>query len=141
MYGVTGLLFTWIDCFLSIVFDHAYSSFNRVISGVPQGSVSGPVLFRLYINDIDSVCCGHVNLQLFADDTKLYSSINIDAASVSLQKSLDNLPAWSNDWQLVINISKHAVLSVSTIPSMSHTYHINGIDLMNQLSCIDLVFS
>jgi Reverse transcriptase (RNA-dependent DNA polymerase) len=125
--------------FSLIELDHTYSSFNKVISGVPQGSVLGPILFLLYINDTDSVCCGHTKLQLFADDAKLYSSINTDAASVSRQQSLDNLAAWSNDWQLVINISKCAVLSVATTPSMSHTHHSNGIDLLNHCSYIDLV--
>jgi hypothetical protein len=73
-----------------------------------------------------------------ADDAKLYSSIIVDAASVSLQQSLDNLATWSNDWQLVINISKCAVLSISTTSSMSRTYYINGIDLSNHSSCTDL---
>jgi Reverse transcriptase (RNA-dependent DNA polymerase) len=137
--GVTGLLLKWIECFLSnriqcIVLDHTYSSFNKIISGCQQGSVLGPILFLLY----KIVCCGHTKLQLFVDDAKLYSIINIDATSVSLQQSLDNLAAWFNDWQLVINISKRAVLSISTTPSMSHTYHINGIDLFNHSSCIDL---
>jgi hypothetical protein len=142
-YGVTGLLLKWIECFLSnriqcVVLDHTFSPFSQVVSGVPQGSVLGPILFLLYINDIESVCCGTTKLQLFADDAKLYSSINIDAASVSLQQSLDNLAAWSIDWQLVINISKCAVLSVSTIPSKPHVYYINGTDLSNHSSCTDL---
>jgi Reverse transcriptase (RNA-dependent DNA polymerase) len=121
--GVIRLLLKWIEYFLSsriqcVVLDHPYSPFNKVISGVPQDSVL-PILFLLYVNDIDSVCCGLTTLQLFADDAKLYSSINIDAASVSLQQSLDNLAAWSNDWRLVINISKCTVnntLDVSHIP-------------------------
>jgi hypothetical protein len=142
-YGVTGLLLKWIECFLSnriqcVVLDHTFSPFSQVVSGVPQGSVLGPILFLLYINDIESVCCGTTKLQLFADDAKLYSSINIDAVSVSLQQSLDNLAAWSIDWQLVINISKCAVLSVSTIPPKPHVYYINGTDLSNHSSCTDL---
>jgi ribonucleases P/MRP protein subunit RPP40 len=90
-YGFTGLLLKWIECFLSnriqcVVLYHTYSSFNKVISGVPQGSVLGPILFLLYINDA-VICCGHTKVQLFVDDAKLYSSINIDAVSISLQQS------------------------------------------------------
>jgi hypothetical protein len=56
--------------------DHTYSSFSKVISGVPQGSALDPTLFLLYINEIDLDSCGHTDLQLLTDDAKLYSSIN-----------------------------------------------------------------
>ena len=144
-YGITGLLLRWIQFFLSnrmqcVVLDHCFSSFTDVTSGVPQGSVLGPILFLIYINDIDSVCSGNTHLQLFADDAKLYSGINIDVASVPLQQSLDKLCAWASDWQLTINISKCAVLSISTIAPVSvHSYFINGIPIPHQAtSCVDL---
>jgi hypothetical protein len=102
--------------------------------------VLGPILFLIYINDIDTVCCGNTRLQLFADDAKLYSSINIDEVSVPLQRSLDNLCTWANEWQLTINIGKCAVLSVSsTISAISHSYFIHGISISHQDStCVDL---
>ena len=89
---------------------------------------------------IDTVCSGNTHLQLFADDAKLYSSININEVSVPLQRSLDNLCAWANDWQLTININKCAVLSVSSrIPAVSHNYFIHGISILHQdTSCVDL---
>lgn len=62
-----------------------------VIHGVLQGSVLCPILLYLHINDNVSVCCGNAKLQLCADDTKIYSSVNIDDISVSLQQSLVNL--------------------------------------------------
>jgi hypothetical protein len=93
----------------------------------------------LCINDIGSVCCGNVKLQLYADDAKIYSSINIDGISVSLQQSLDNLSSWANNWQLAINISKCAVLSVSSRSTSSiHTYYINGIAVSHRNSYNDL---
>jgi ribonuclease P/MRP protein subunit RPP40 len=67
------------------------SNASAVVSGVPQCSVLGPLLFLVYINEIDSVCCGNTTLQLFADDTKLYSNINVDSDSLTLQQSLDRL--------------------------------------------------
>jgi hypothetical protein len=144
-YGITGLLLSWIRCFLSnrtqcVVLDHCFSSFSKVISGVPQGSVLGPILFLIYINDIDRVCCGNTHLQLFADDAKLYSSINVGEASVLLQRSLDNLCTWASEWQLTINISKCAVLSISSrVPATLHRYFIHGISIPHlDTSCVDL---
>jgi hypothetical protein len=143
-YGISGLLLSWIRCFLSdrtqcVVVDRCQSSFSEVISGVPQGSVLGPILFLLFINDIDCVCCGDAKLQLFADDAKIYSSINIDRVSVSLQQSLDNLCNWASDWQLVINIRKCVVLSVCSKPLLTdHIYFINGIAVTHHNSYSDL---
>jgi hypothetical protein len=77
LYGITGLPLRWIEVFLSnrlqrVVLDYCFSPVCDVISGVPQGSVLGPMLFLIYVIDIDSVCCGNTALQLFADDAKLY---------------------------------------------------------------------
>jgi hypothetical protein len=75
-YGISGLLLKWITCFLHdrtqcVVVDHCFSPICSVASGVPQGSVLGPLLFLIFINDIDTVCKGNTTLQLFADDAKL----------------------------------------------------------------------
>ena len=77
--GIDGKLLAWLSAFLhnrrqSVVIENCFSSVGDVISGVPQGSVLGPVLFLIFINDIEHICCGDTNLQLFADDCKLYSS-------------------------------------------------------------------
>jgi hypothetical protein len=96
-------------------------------------------LFLLYINDIDYVCCGNTKLVLFADDAKLYSSVNVDTASLSLQQSLTKLCSWANDWQLTINVSKCAVLSVGNNSlSPSNTYFINGMAITQKDSYTDL---
>ena len=89
---------------------HCLSVERQVISGVPQGSVLGPILFLLYINDIDSICCGSTKFTLFADDLKLYSTIETDRDNECLQRSLDRLLQWCYDWQLTVNVSKcHAI--------------------------------
>jgi len=65
------------------------------MSGVPQGSVLGPILFLIYINDLDS---GVKNWILkFADDTKIFSAVNNDSDRRLLQKDLDNLLMWAEE--------------------------------------------
>ena len=72
-YGISGKLLNWISAFLHnryqcVALEHCFSSVVQVESGVPQGSVLGPILFIIFINDIDSVCHGNTTLKLFADD-------------------------------------------------------------------------
>lgn len=106
---------------------------------MPQGSVLGPVLFLLYINDIDFVVCGDTVIQLFADDAKLFSDVTVDGVSPSLQQSLDRLVDWAKEWQLSINIQKCAVLSLSTKSHyLLHDYFINGIAIPRHTSHVDL---
>jgi ribonuclease P/MRP protein subunit RPP40 len=122
-----------------VVIDYCFSSECAVTSGVPQGTVLGPILFLVYINDIDHVCCGNTRLQLFADDAKLYSNINIENASSLLQKSLDNLAIWAREWQLSININKCAVVSLSSKPQpASRIYYIDGMAIPCRDSHVDL---
>jgi len=99
-YGVEGKLLDWIGSFLHnrlqcVVIENCYSGYSNVVSGVPQGSVLGPVLFLIFINDIETICSGETDMHLFADDLKLYSSVNISDYSFSLQQTLDNLTAVS----------------------------------------------
>ena len=142
-YGISGHLLKWIGCFLRdrtqcVVVDHCSSSICSVVSGVPQGSVLGPLLFLFFINDIDAVCKGNTTLQLFADDAKLYSSVDFSAHSISLQQSLDNLCAWAEQWQLSINISKCSVLSIASKSHQVSSYYINGISIPTNSTTSDL---
>ena len=110
-FGISGYVYSWIENFLlgrtqRVVIDYVCSDVQDVISGVPQGSVLGPILFLLYINDIDSICDAGSTLKLFADDCKLYSVVSLNNTSISLQLSLDSLCTWANAWQLIINVNK-----------------------------------
>jgi hypothetical protein len=144
LFGISGLLLKWISGFLTnrtqcVVIDYCFSTQCAVISGVPQGSVLGPLLFIVFINDIDTVCCGKTVLQLFADDAKLYSNINIDNSCLTLQQSLDSLVRWAKEWQLSINISKCAVLSLTSKPQpVLYIYLINDIAISRRDSHVDL---
>ena len=98
------------------------SSFKNVLSGVPQGSVLGPLLFILYINDLpDMLNC---SCKLFADDTKLYAS---PEQHQLLQDDITSLFEWSSKWQLAFNASKCKVLHIGKL-NPHNNYFINGED-------------
>ena len=85
-----------------------------MISGVPQGSVVGPILFIIFINDVCDVIVGNTRptCKLYADDIKLYASVDFNGVSQDLQASLDDLIMWSNMWQLKVHINKCNVLRI-----------------------------
>jgi hypothetical protein len=137
-YGICGKLLSWIAAFLngrsqSVVVENINSTYINVLSGVPQGSVLGPILFILFINDIDSVCQSCTKLKLFADDLKLYSvvKLNLSSNTVSLQQSLDAVCSWANEWQFSINVNKTNVITLCNKPCSSscRSYVINNINL------------
>ena len=79
---------------------------RQVTCGVPQGSVFGPLLFLVYINDL-VLALDNCGVKLYADDTVLYQSgINVQDASIKLQKSLDLFCVWSEANKLSINVNK-----------------------------------
>jgi len=89
------------------------SSKISVISGVPQGSVLGPTLFLLYINDVADIFSDlSVSLSLFADDLKLYTCYKIDALHNDLHTAVNRLTEWAKLWQLQIAIPKCSVFRV-----------------------------
>ena len=68
-------------------------------SGVPQGTVLGPLLFLIYINDIIENITS--KLKLFADDCLLYRTITSEQDTMALQKDLDTLVQWASKWQMI----------------------------------------
>ena len=87
-----------------VVINGAKSAWSNVTSGVPQGSVIGPIFFLLFVSDItDEV---HSDMILFADDTKLYRRIISDEDGHILQRDIDVLHAWSQIWLMEFNIGK-----------------------------------
>jgi len=93
----------------------------NVQSGVPQGSVLGPLLFILYVNDIPDLI--QSNLRMFADDTKIYSVIKNFDNSLRLQYDLDQLSQWSRIWLLHFNAAKCRIgSSVPVTYTMEDSY-------------------
>ena len=104
-YGLSGNLLSTIKDFLSnrsqrIVLQNGVSSIKPVFSGVPQGSVLGPLLFLLYINDITDLFTGNVSIKLYADDIKIYIEIVNDSDLVNFQQSINHIATWAQVWQL-----------------------------------------
>ena len=100
-YGITGSTYnciqTWLTCRSQCVaLDSKSSSFIPVLSGVPQGTVFGPLMFLLYINDIAKGI--NSPLLLFSDDCLLYRVINGVEDTNRLQEDLNKLSEWANIW-------------------------------------------
>ncbi len=115
-YGVRGNTLAWIGGFLNertqkVVLNGVSSSSASVSSGVPQGSVLGPLLFSVYINDLPVGTQSTV--RLFADDTAIYLTISKQSDSLTLQKDLDTLQRWEETWDMEFNPSKCQVLHIT----------------------------
>ena len=108
--GFGGDVLSWLRAFItnrpqSVKVNGAFSSVFYARSGVAQGSILGPSLFLLYINDLsDSISFS--NFQLYADDTKLYSRVNDIEDCNRVANDLDNLFEYFDLWQLKINVEK-----------------------------------
>ena len=108
-HGIGDSITDWIEQWLTdrrqrVVVDGEVSNWKSVLSGVPQGSVLGPILFLIYINDLDDSITS--NVLKFADDTKLFRKVNTDGDKQHLQNDLDRLVKWSEKWQRLFNFGK-----------------------------------
>jgi len=117
-YGINTVLISWIKSFLCsrvqrVKINGCLSDSKPVLSGIPQGSVLGPVLFVIFINDLPLECLDLCKSFLFADDAKLYKYISCELDSFALNESCQKLFKWCKNWMMNINISKCKVLSVA----------------------------
>ena len=98
-FGITGKLLAWFESYLlnrkqRVTVDGPTSMERAVLSGVPQGSILGPILFLLYVNDLPAVV-KQSQIASFADDTKLFKSIQSPLDTQLLQEDLSSLERWS----------------------------------------------
>ena len=112
-YGIKGKVLEWIEDFLTrrrqrVLVNGEESSWCDITSGIPQGSVLGPVLFVIFINDLPDDIDGKV--KMYADDTKMYRRITTSQDRQVMQADLERLDAWSKKWQLHFNEKKCKVM-------------------------------
>ena len=129
-YGICGKTNAWVNSFLTdrtqrVLVEGEQSSVAPVSSGVPQGSVLGPCLFLLYINDmpegIDST------VRLFADDTIIYTALKPKSNSITLQQDLDKLAQWGKDWNMQFHPDKCQVIPLTRQRKIEQNkYTLNG---------------
>ena len=126
-YGIRKETLSWIQAFLSnrqqkVVIEGEESDSVPVTSGVPQGSVLGPILFLAYINDLPQDVVSQV--RLFADDTAIYLTLENKDDSDKLQVDLDRLQAWEAKWDMEFNPSKCQVIRVTASRTLLQTQYI-----------------
>jgi len=100
------------------------TEWKEVTSGVPQGSVLGPILFTIYINDIDDNITSKI--LKFADDTKLIKNVGTANDVNILRDDLNKMVRWSEDWQMLFNIDKCKVMHVGRT-NKSEQYDMSGV--------------
>ena len=138
--GITGTLWKWFESYLSnrsqcVSINNSLSDCLPVLSGVPQGSILGPLLFLVYINDLPSVISSS-NTFIFADDTKCFKIIKTESDIQLLQNDLTSLAHWSDNNHLSFNISKFVLLRLHNKFNSEYTIHGNAIP--HSSSCKDL---
>ncbi len=132
-YGLHSSLLAWIKSFLedrifSVSVNGSTSGPKAAVSGVPQGSVLGPILFLLFINDLPRVL-------MFADDVKLISP---RSESVVLQSDIHAIHSWNQEWDPPLNENKCSIISVGQSPTYPYTLYPGGPAIINADTTKDL---
>ena len=121
-YGLSGKLLAWLSSYLSnrhlqVVVSGQQSSLMPIHAGVPQGSILGPTLFLLYVNDCESHLPNGVKLAVYADDTTLYKCVPDSGAlrdcNADLQEAVQALSTWGSKWKIQFEPTKSQALVLS----------------------------
>ena len=114
-HGIQGDAARWIRNWLAgrrqrVCINQSYSNWAPAIPGVPQGSVLGPLLFLIYIIDLDTNIVSKISK--FADDTKLCHRVRNPDDIMELQEDINKLVEWVNKWQMSFNVDKYSVIHI-----------------------------
>ena len=134
-YGIQNSTLNWISSFLTnrrqqVTIDNIQSDQLPVDSGVPQGTVLGPLFFFFFfINDLpESV---NSEIKLFADDCLMYRTINTHSDAITLQQDINKLEQWENTWQMKLNADKCFTIRITNsrnpirVDYKIHDQHLN----------------
>ena len=141
-YGISDSICVWVEKFLSnrtqkVVLNGVSSEWEKVISGVPQGSVLGPLLFLIFINDLPDEVISE--LLLYADDAKIFRTIKDDKDREQLQNDLHAMSLWSDVWLLSFHPGKLKKLGISRNEfSVERTYYVGSDKVKNIETEVDL---
>ena len=124
-HGITGRILGRISSFLCerkqlVKVNNAKSNFKDIISGIPQGSVLGPLLFVIYINDLPDDVLSEI--AVFADDTKIFREVNTVYVSEAIQADSDILEVRSKKWLLRFYPDKCRVLTLGKFADIKHAH-------------------
>ena len=106
------------------------------LSGIPQGTVLGPLLFIIYINDLPEVCSNLSKMFLFADDAKMYKCITITSDCEKLNNSGQQIYDWSEKWCMKLNVAKCKVLTIKGRDENNFTYSFNNLTTLEHVDHI-----
>ena len=146
-YSIDGTLLKFLTNYLQdrkqrVVIGNESSQFKSVDSGVPQGSILGPILFVLFINDLPAGLSSGTNLSLYADDTKIWREIHCESDHLTLQQDIDYMNNWAINNKMNFHPGKCKVLSVSTtippftnvLPFVQYMYELGG-NILDYTEC------
>ena len=142
--SISGNIWKWIKSFVSgrdqrVLYKGSISPWLPVSSGIPQGSVSGPLLFNLFINDLPLSTC-----LLFADDTLLYKPITCPEDELVLQRDLDQIHCWCLKNRMLLNVNKTKVMWItwSRYPGVpKYTLNNAHLDVVTEYKYLDVVLN
>ena len=143
LHKIDGRLLRFIVSYLSdreqcVVLGNTKSEYKSVLSGVPQGSILGPILFVLFINDLPNGLSDGTNLALYADNTKIWRNINSDNDHEILQGDIVHLNNWASQNMMTFHPQKCKVVSVShreppllgILPNIQYYYSLGSVYLI-----------
>lgn len=141
--GIRGDLLRWFSSYVSnrtqrVVINGFISSTLSVTSGVPQGSILGPLLFVIFINDINK-CFQNSKLLLYADDFKIFRPVRSLQDCLLLQEDLDRFSAYCSNNKLQLSINKCCCISFTkNKTTIMHPYSLNNVTLTRETLVRDL---